>query len=150
MRWLLTFLLAVVVLATLAVPAQAAVIRGTTAQGEQATIRTDGAGVPTRFWLKKYTAPCRGGGFFRDRGAGAIEPLDVARPERLVDVGPEYESRDGALRFSILTSVRARLVAADRWKGRFKSRIEVRRRGELTTTCRTAFGFSARLQTGAR
>ncbi len=129
-------------------PADAAVFRGSTAQGEQATIRTDAAGVPTRFWLKKYTAPCDNGDQFRDRRAGAVQPLDLASADKLVDRGPEYESRFGVLRFTVLTGVRAKLVREDRWTGRFSSRVEVRKHRELITTCRTSFGFTADLLNG--
>jgi hypothetical protein len=126
-------------------PADAAVFRGSTTQGEQATIRTDAAGVPTRFWLKKYRAPCERGGRFRDRGAGAIPPLDLARADKLVDKGPEYRADDGAFRFSILTEVTAKLARADRWTGRFKSRVEVRKHGKRVNTCRVSFSFTADL-----
>jgi hypothetical protein len=126
--------------------ASAALFRGSTAQGERATIRTDAAGVPTRFWLDEYRAPCEVGGRFRDRGAGALPPFDLARADKLIDKGPEYEAEDGALRFSILTEVRAKLVRRDRWKGRFKSRVKVSKRGERIDTCRVSFDFRADLR----
>lgn len=143
-RSVLVAVTVVLFLAVTASSASAAVFRGETSGGGfQATIRTDGEGVPTRFWLKKYKVDCGDGFFFRDRGSGSIPPFDVANDRRLFDRGPRYDIRDGNLRISVLTTVRARFKGGA-WRGTFRSQVTVLRQGEQVDTCNGKFRYTLR------
>jgi len=129
-----------------AATAEAAIFRGSTAQRERVTLRTDAEGVPTRLWFKKYRAGCGGGAFFRDRGSGFIRPFDRATSRKLVDKGPRYTTRDDGLKLSVLPSVRARQMSPDRWTGRFRSRVKVIRNGDVVDRCEADFPFAVNLR----
>ena len=143
-----TLLAATTVTATLllAATATAAIFRGDTSQGFQGTIRTDGEGVPTRFWLKKYTVDCGQGFFFRDLGAGSVPPFDRANAQELFDRGPRYESQgSNGETFSALTSVRAQSSrGGDLWRGTFRSQVDVLRGGQQVDSCNGKIRFKLR------
>ncbi len=139
-------LLVCLLLLLTATSAEAAIFRGSTAQRERVTLRTDAEGVPTRLWFKKYRAGCGDGAFFRDRGSGFIRPFDRATSRKLVDSGPRYTFRDDGLKVSVLPSVRVRRVSRERWRGRFRSRVKVIRNGDVVDRCEADFPFAVNLR----
>jgi hypothetical protein len=134
------------VLLTIVPAANAAVFRGSTAQGDRVTLQTDGEGVPTRLWFKKVKVGCRTDGYrYIDRGSGFFRPFDTATSTRLVDKGPPLEYRSHGLDYWVLGSVRAQQVSPNRWTGRHNLRVRVSDGNDVVERCSGSFSFGIKL-----
>jgi hypothetical protein len=138
-------LLSVAIALTVASSANAALFKGQTSQGEDVGLRTDGEGVPTRLWLKKFRADCKGDAFFRDRGYGYIAPFDKASASLLYDASRLRVRGGGATTYHYRDEMRARRRSEAKWSGKINMRIVVRKHGRHVNTCRERITFAVRL-----
>ena len=128
-----------------AASAEAKVFRGKTSQGRAASVVIGSDGL-LRAARVNWRARCRSGRA-HDKTA-FTRPHDESTPDAFYDAGV-YRSRDddgSRLRFTV--SVRGTRIADDRgerWRGTFRAKVLVTRRGRYVDTCRTSrVRFTAR------
>ena len=135
-RAVTAWLMVVALLAVDAAAAQAKVFRGDTSQGRRASVvvGTDGL---LRAARVNWRARCRDGRVFEKTIFS--RPHDESTPDAFLDSGTyRGRSRDGyRLRFT--TSIRGERLgtgARERWRGTFRAKVLVTRRGRYVDTCR--------------
>jgi hypothetical protein len=133
--------------ALLVAPAQAdaARWRGETEQGRLALVRTNVHGNVDLIRIR-WRAPCRPGRYVGE--TGFTPPLDVAGVGLFVD-GGRYRARlNRGFRARLRVRVRGTLSADQRrWRGTFRVRAAIYRRGRRVDTCRlSGLRWSARLR----
>jgi hypothetical protein len=123
--------------------AEAAVFRGETGQGRPASVVIGSDGL-LRTARINWRVRCRHGRT-ADKTA-FLRPHDASSPDAFADAGT-YRRRDGngyRLRFTV--SIRGTRVSEARWRGSFKTKVLVTRRGRYVDTCRLrSLRWSARL-----
>jgi hypothetical protein len=136
---------AVAAAALLAAPAhaEAARWRGQTEQGRLALVRTaaDGTVAVVRI---RWRARCRPGDYV---GGTAFErPLDTVTARSFTDAGRYRARLDGGFRARLRVRVNGTLSAGRRrWRGSFRVRAAIYRRGRRVDTCRlSGLRWSAR------
>ena len=138
---------AVVAAALFAAPAQAdaARWRGETEQGRLAFVRTAADGTVDLIRIR-WRAFCRPGDYIG--ATGFVPPLDVARKRLFVDGGRYRTPLIRGYRARVRVRVRGTLSAnLRRWRGTFRVRAAIYRRGRRVDTCRlNGLRWSARLR----
>jgi hypothetical protein len=128
-----------------AASAEAKVFRGKTSQGRAASVVIGSDGL-LRQGRVNWRARCRTSGRVREK-TGFSRPHDESTPDAFFDEGV-YRGRtpDGyRLRFTV--SVRGTRIAderGERWRGTFRAKVLVTRRGHYVDTCRTRVRFTLR------
>jgi hypothetical protein len=133
--------LALLIIAILPAEALADIqFRGKSGQGRLVTLRTADDGVPERVGVR-WRAPCARPGFRFTSRTFFLPPFDSVTRDRLVDAGVNrMRLRDG-LRAVINVRVAANRRSEARWRGIFRVRVRVLRRGRVVDRCykRTAW-----------
>jgi hypothetical protein len=129
--------------AAAAAGAEAKVFRGKTTQGRPAAaiIGSDGL---LRTASVNWRARCRGGRL-RDK-TYFLRPHDQSTPDMFADAGT-YRRRDGRYRIRFTGSIHAARIAderGERWRGTFRLKALVTRRGRYVDTCRARVRFTLR------
>ena len=126
--------------------AEAKVFRGETGQGRRASVvvGTDGL---LRAARVNWRARCRDGRVFEKTIFS--RPHDESTPDAFFDTGTYRGRSDDGYRLRFTTSVRGRRSgsgAGERWRGTFRAKVLVTRRGNYVDTCRVRrLRWSARL-----
>ena len=129
--------LSMLMFVTAAASAEAKVFRGKTNQLRPGSvvIGTDGL---LRNARVNWRGRCRTGGRVRDKTA-FTRPHDQSSPDAFFDEGI-YRSRDDEgyrLRFTVsIRGTRIAGTAGERWRGTFRAKVLVTRRGHYVDTCR--------------
>ena len=123
--------------------AEAKVFRGKTSQGRPAAaiIGTDGL---LRTASVNWRARCRDGRL-RDK-TYFLRPHDASTPDAFADAGT-YRRKDGRFRIRFTGSISATRIAdesGERWRGTFRLKALVTRRGHYVDTCRSRVRFTLR------
>ncbi len=126
-----------------AASAEAKVFRGKTTQGRPAAaiIGTDGL---LRTASVNWRARCRDGRL-RDK-TYFLRPHDESTPDAFADAGT-YRRKDGRFRIRFTGSIRATRIAdqsGEGWRGTFRLKALVTRRGRYVDTCRARVRFTLR------
>lgn len=143
MRFLVTFVTSLAVLAAAPALASAKTFRGESGQQRAVSLRTGDDGVPT-FVRIPWKARCRRNGgraTFEDR-TDFGPPFDSATVDALADAG-SYRLRDpGGFRHTVTITLTGRRTltdpanpATERWTGTIAATIKVRRRGRSYDSC---------------
>jgi hypothetical protein len=130
----LTALLAALALAAIPSTADAKTFRGKTNQGRSALLVTGADGVPTRVDVH-WIASCKKPGW-RTTGGTRVTPPFTAVSADVVRDGPKtYRTRlrDGSR--ARITATLAVRRSGSRWKGTFKLRELVSRKGKVVDVC---------------
>jgi hypothetical protein len=120
-----------------ATAAEAKVFRGKTSQGRPASVVIGSDGL-LRAARVNWRGRCRGGRV-REK-TSFTRPHDESSPDAFFDEGT-YRSRDDdgyRLRFTV--SIRAARIAderGERWRGTFRAKVLVTKRGRYVDTCRS-------------
>lgn len=120
-----------------ATAAEAKVFRGKTSQGRPASVVIGSDGL-LRAARVNWRGRCRGGRV-REK-TSFTRPHDQSSPDAFFDEGT-YRSRDDdgyRLRFTV--SIRAARIAderGERWRGTFRAKVLVTKRGRYVDTCRS-------------
>jgi len=128
-----------------AASAEAKVFRGKTSQGRPASVVIGSDGL-LRQARVNWRGRCRTNGRVREK-TGFSRPHDESTPDAFFDAG-RYRGRtpDGyRLRFTV--SIRGARVAGERgerWRGTFRAKVLVTRRGHYVDTCRARARFTLR------
>jgi hypothetical protein len=132
--------LAVVAMAMFVAAASAAdakVFRGKTTQGRPASVVIGSDGL-LRAARVNWRARCRFGRA-RDKTIFA-RPHDESTPDAFFDAGVYRRQDDSGYRLRFTVSVRGTRIAdarGERWRGTFRAKVLVTRRGHYVDTCRT-------------
>ena len=124
--------------AAAATTAEAKVFRGKTSAGRPASVVTGSDGL-LRNARVNWRARCRFG-TVADKTA-FLRPHDSSTPDAFSDAGT-YRRRDGSYRLRFTTSIKGTRVfdpahpARERWRGTFRMKVLVTRRGHYVDTCR--------------
>ena len=116
--------------------AEAKVFRGKTTQGRAASVVIGSDGL-LRAARVNWRGRCRNGRV----GEKTIftRPHDASTPDAFSDAG-SYRRRDGRYRLRLDVSVQGSRIAdarGERWRGTFRAKVLVTRRGRYVDTCRT-------------
>ena len=137
-RGIVLALAAAVVLGAGAEAAGAEVFRGKTGQGRSASvvIGTDGLLRTARI---NWRARCRFGRVVEK--TSFMRPHDVSTPDAFEDGGVYRKRQRGGYRLRFTPVVRGRRITGprgERWRGTFRAKVLVTRRGRYVDTCRIA------------
>ncbi len=137
--------LSMLMFAAAAAGAEAKVFRGKTSQGRPAAVIIGSDGL-LRTASVNWRARCR---FGRTRDKTIFSrPHDESTPDAFSDAGTYRRRDDSGYRLRFTVSVRGTRVAdarGERWRGTFKAKVLVTRRGHYVDTCRTGrLRFTAR------
>jgi hypothetical protein len=119
-----------------AASAEAKVFRGKTNQGRSASVVIGSDGL-LRTAAVNWRSRCRAGRL--SSKTYFLRPHDVSTPDAFSDAGT-YRRRDGRYRIRFTGSITATRIAdarGERWKGTFRLKALVTRRGRYVDTCRT-------------
>jgi hypothetical protein len=120
-----------------ATAAEAKVFRGKTSQGRPASVVIGSDGL-LRTARVNWRARCRKGRF-REKTA-FTRPHDQSSPDAFLDEGT-YRRRDaGGFRLRITVAIRGTRLAdarGERWRGTFRAKVLVTKRGRYVDTCRS-------------
>ena len=120
-----------------AAAAEAKVFRGKTTQGRPASVVIGSDGL-LRAARVNWRARCR---FGRTRDKTIFtRPHDESTPDAFFDAGVYRRRDDAGYRLRFTVSVRGTRIAGvrgERWRGTFRARVLVTRRGHYVDTCRT-------------
>ena len=119
-----------------AATAEAKVFRGETGQGRPAAVVIGSDGL-LRTASVNWRARCRMGRL-RDK-TYFLRPHDESTPDAFADEGT-YRRKDGAYRIRFTGSIRANRLAdagGEHWRGTFRLKALITRRGNYVDTCRT-------------
>src|SRR5688572_10861412 len=129
--------LSMLAFATAAASAEAKVFRGKTSQGRAASV-VMGSDNLLRTVKVSWRARCR---FGRAREKTPfIRPHDESTPDAFFDAGVYRARDDDGYRLRFTVSVRGTRIAderGERWRGTFRGKILVTRRGNYVDTCRS-------------
>jgi hypothetical protein len=119
-----------------AAAAHAEVFRGDTSQGRRASVvvGTDGL---LRAARVNWRARCRDGRVFEK--TIFRRPHDESTPDAFFDSGTYRRRSDDGYRLRFTTTIRGRRLgsgANERWRGTFRAKVLVTRRGNYVDTCR--------------
>jgi hypothetical protein len=121
-----------------AASAEAKAFRGKTNQGRPASVVIGSDGL-LRAARVNWRSRCTQGGRLRDKTV-FLRPHDQSTPDAFLDEGT-YRRTDGkGYRLRFTGSVRATRIAdsrGERWRGSFRMKILVTRKGRYVDTCRT-------------
>ena len=120
-----------------AASAEAKVFRGKTNQGRAASVVIGSDGL-LRTVKVSWRARCRFGRAHEK--TPFIRPHDQSTPEAFFDAGTYRASDDDGYRMRFTVSVRGTRIAGsrgERWRGSFRGKILVSRRGKYVDTCRS-------------
>ena len=128
-----------------AASAEAKVFRGKTSQGRAASVVIGSDGL-LRQARVNWRGRCRTNGRVREK-TGFTRPHDESTPDAFFDAGTyRGRSTDGyRLRFTV--SIRGARIAderGERWRGTFRAKVLVTRRGRYVDTCRARARFTVR------
>jgi hypothetical protein len=120
-----------------AVPATAGAevrFRGKSGQDRRVTLRTDDAGMLTRFGIS-WRAPCRKPGIRYRNWTKLIPPYDSATQDRFVDEGRYRERLGDGVRAILYARGVGNRVSDSRWRGIFRMRVRVFRGSRQIDRC---------------
>ena len=127
-----------------AASAEAKVFRGKTSQGRSASVVIGSDGL-LRNARVNWRARCRGGRA-HDKTA-FTRPHDESTPDAFYDAGVYRGRDDDGYRLRFTVSIRGTRIADDRgerWRGTFRAKVLVTRRGRYVDTCRARARFTVR------
>jgi hypothetical protein len=109
---------------------------GESGQGRTVNFRTGDDGLVQRFAIA-WRADCRRPGYAYESGTQTTpaSPFEVSTPDRFVDVGGYRERLSGPRRAVYRARTVGNRVSARRWRGIFRIRVRVYRRGRLIDRC---------------
>jgi hypothetical protein len=120
-----------------AASAEAKVFRGKTNQGRAASVVIGSDGL-LRNARVNWRARCRKGRV-RDK-TSFTRPHDQSAPDAFFDEGVYRSRDDGGYRLRFTVSIRGTRIAdtrGERWRGTFRAKVLVTRRGHYVDTCRS-------------
>ena len=120
-----------------ATAAEARVFRGKTTQGRAASVVIGSDGL-LRNARVNWRARCREGRFHEK--TAFTRPHDQSTPDAFLDEGTYRRRDDDGFRLRITVSVRGARIAderGERWRGTFRAKVLVTRRGRYVDTCRS-------------
>ena len=130
--------LSMMVFAASAASAEAKVFRGKTSQGRPASVVIGSDGL-LRTARVNWRARCRTGGRVREK-TGFSRPIDESTPDAFFDEGMYRGRTPDGYRLRFTGSIRATRIAderGERWRGTFRMKVLVTRRGNYVDTCRS-------------
>jgi hypothetical protein len=136
LRLIVVAVLSMSVFVAAASAAEAKVFRGKTTQGRAASVVIGSDGL-----LRAARVNWRGRCRFGRVGEKTIftRPHDASTPDAFSDAGT-YRRRDGSYRLRLEVNVQGTRIAdarGERWRGTFRAKVLVTRRGRYVDTCRT-------------
>jgi hypothetical protein len=137
LRLIALAVLSMAMFVAVAAEAEAKVFRGKTSQGRPASVVIGSDGL-LRAARVNWRGRCRFGRV-GDKTAFA-RPHDASTPDAFSDAGSYRRRDDSGYRLRFDVAVHATRIADDRgerWRGTFKARVLVTRRGRSVDTCRT-------------
>ena len=121
-----------------AASAEAKVFRGKTTQGRPASVVIGSDGL-LRQASVNWRARCRTDGRVREK-TGFSRPHDQSTPDAFYDAGTYRGRTPDGYRLRFTGSIRAHRIVDDRgerWRGTFRMKVLVTRRGRYVDTCRS-------------
>ena len=120
-----------------ATAAEAKVFRGKTTQGRPASVVIGSDGL-LRAARVNWRGRCRGGRV-REK-TSFTRPHDQSSPDAFFDEGTYRSRDDDGYRLRVTVSIRAARIAderGERWRGTFRAKVLVTKRGRYVDTCRS-------------
>jgi hypothetical protein len=130
--------LSVLLFSATAASAEAKVFRGKTTQGRPASVVIGSDGL-LRQARVNWRARCRTNGRVREK-TGFSRPHDQTTPDAFFDEGTYRRRTSDGYRLRFTVSIRATRIAGargERWRGSFRAKVLVTKRGRYVDTCRS-------------
>lgn len=138
LRLIALAMVSMVMFVAAAASAEAKVFRGKTSQGRPASIVIGSDGL-LRTARVNWRGHCRTDGQVREK-TGFSPPFDQSTPDAFYDAGTYRGRTPDGYRLRFTGSIRATRIAdarGERWRGTFRMKVLVTRRGNYVDTCRT-------------